>query len=351
MRIGLLLPVREPSDDFPIDPHDNPEPDPRGYLPNDRVETFRILKTSIATQLTHITQQKFDVFINLCDGAAAEEVAGIDVVRFLETRNLAFTGPDTAFYEPTRAQMKDAATAVGVLVPASIHLTTHTVVESHLDKLRFPLLVKHPESYNSIGLTRASRVENRIDLARQVKKTVGAFGGALVEEFIVGREFTVFVTEGLRGNETSWTFPPHEVIFPPGETFKHFDLKWRDFKEMTMRPLREGGLYDALQAASRAIFAHMGGNGYARLDFRVDDNDAIFFLEINPACTVFMPSPDAYGCADIILAHTQQHREFLEHIIKCALLRARRAAVPHVQPDPIASAHPLRFSPQSGVAL
>jgi D-alanine-D-alanine ligase len=323
MRIGLLLPVRTPSEDFPIDPHDNPDPDPRRHIPHDRIETFHIHKASLSAELMRITRQPFDVFINLCDGAASEDVAGIDVVRFLETRKLAFTGPSTSFYEPTRAQMKDAATAVGIKVPASIHLHSDTVVANDLGKLRFPLIVKHPESYNSIGLTSASRVENPLDLADQIKKIVGRFGGALVEAFIVGREFTVFVTEGRRGSATAWTFPPHEVVFPPGETFKHFDLKWRDFKEMAMVPISDGPLSDSLQSASRAIFGKMGGDGYARLDFRVAHDNEIFFLEINPACAIFMPSPESYGCADIILANAQQHSEFLEHLIERALVRAQ----------------------------
>ena len=29
---------------------------------------------------------------------------------------------------------------------------------------------------------------------------------------------------------TPKAYPPVECVFPPGETFKHYDLKWRDYR-------------------------------------------------------------------------------------------------------------------------
>lgn len=52
-----------------------------------------------------------------------------------------------------------------------------------------------------------------------------------MEEFIAGREFTVLVTENPDPEllEHPISFLPVECKFGAGETFKHFDLKWRDF--------------------------------------------------------------------------------------------------------------------------
>eukprot|EP00198_Chlamydomonas_reinhardtii_P014391 XP_001703728.1 predicted protein [Chlamydomonas reinhardtii] len=61
--------------------------------------------------------------------------------------------------------------------------------------LRFPLIVKHPGGYGSVGMTKDSKVHNEEQLWKQVARFVGSFGGALVEEFITGREFTVLVVE------------------------------------------------------------------------------------------------------------------------------------------------------------
>ncbi len=73
----------------------------------------------------------------------------------------------------------------------------------------------------------------------QVRKFVGEFGGALVEEFIEGREFTVLVSENPSDPSDPCVHMPVECVFGAGETFKHFDLKWRDYE--SMRWVSEGG--------------------------------------------------------------------------------------------------------------
>lgn len=47
---------------------------------------------------------------------------------------------------------------------------------------RFPLIVKHFQSYNSIGLMPSSRVENRGALRARADEMLAEFGGALIED-------------------------------------------------------------------------------------------------------------------------------------------------------------------------
>jgi D-alanine-D-alanine ligase len=58
------------------------------------------------------------------------------------------------------------------------------------------------------------------------------FGGALVEEFIEGKEFTVLVAENPQKKDKPITFVPLECLFSNGETFKHFDLKWINYEDI-----------------------------------------------------------------------------------------------------------------------
>ena len=99
--------------------------------------------------------------------------------------------------------------------------------------LPFPLLVKHFSSYSSIGLTKDSKVWNVTDLRTQCHRMLHEFGGCLIEEFIVGREFTVLVAEVPNdtdetgaGGTTIHAYEPVECRFGPQEDFKHFQLKW-----------------------------------------------------------------------------------------------------------------------------
>lgn len=57
------------------------------------------------------------------------------------------------------------------------------------------------------------------------------------------------------------------------QTFKHFDLKWRDYDSIHWQPLdsqAEPHLDAALREAAGKMFKAMGGVSYGRSDFRVD---------------------------------------------------------------------------------
>jgi len=59
-------------------------------------------KATVAKQIRELSQEGYDVFINLCEGAFDEDRAGIEVMQFLEKYNLPFTGSDSKFYEPSK---------------------------------------------------------------------------------------------------------------------------------------------------------------------------------------------------------------------------------------------------------
>ena len=299
----------------------DPEYDPSKYLPHHHCTHFRIVKATAVRQVIEIARQGFDVVINLCDGASDEDRAGIKVVETLERLNLAFTGAGAAFYDPSREAMKMACQSVGVLFPAYVIARESADVERALAGLRFPMIVKHPNSYSSIGLTRDSRVTDAESLHRETARMIEQFGAALIEEFIEGREFTVLVTEPRDQNEYAWALTPVEFCFPAGESFKHFDLKWKEFESMETRVVKDTSLAERLMEAARLTFTALGGSGYGRCDLRMDEAGDIYLLEINPNCAVFYPEGQ-FGSADFILASDPTgHRGFLEHLLACATRR------------------------------
>ena len=111
----------------------------------------------------------------------------------------------------------------------------------------------------------------------------------------------MLVTEPRLGDSEPWTFTPVEFVFPPGESFKHFDLKWRNHDDMTMRLVREEPLATRLREAASLTFEALDGDGFARCDLRMDAAGEIFMLEINPNCGVFYPE-GAFAGADFALS-------------------------------------------------
>jgi D-alanine-D-alanine ligase len=74
------------------------------------------------------------------------------------------------------------------------------------------------------------------------------------------------------------------------------------------------------------VFKELGGNGYARCDYRMDASGDIYMLEINPNCGIFYP-PHEPGSADFSLLNDPvDHTKFMKLIIRNAQMRQTRIA-------------------------
>jgi D-alanine-D-alanine ligase len=321
VRLCLLCSEIEPSSPFAgVDSL----PDPSAILPEHAWQRHTIPKRGAVEAVRRIAHEGgFDAFVNLCDGAADEDVAGVEVARELERLGVAYTGARPSFYEPTREAIKDVCARSGIDAPRGLTARTLQDAQRAAASLRFPLFVKHPNSYGSIGLDPGSRVHTPEALFARVERMHEAFGGALVEEFVDGPEFTVLVAEPPSGGDAPIVYTPLQIRFPPGETFKHFDVKWVDWRDMEARPVADAALADRLRGVGEAFFRAFPGSGYARCDIRMDGEGRLFLLDVNPNCGVFYREGE-YGMSDQCLAHSPGGRRgFLEHILDCALGRRR----------------------------
>ncbi|MBN1532559.1 MAG: SET domain-containing protein-lysine N-methyltransferase [Spirochaetes bacterium] len=289
-----------------------------------RWDVAPLLKSTSVQQIVELSKMGYDVFVNLCDGAWDEDRAGIDVVRALEGMRLPFTGATSGFYEPSRETMKRVCRYFDINTPPYCFASDDAGLSQAAESLHFPLIVKHPSSYSSIGMTKRSLVQDPTALVEQGRAMIGAYGGALIEEFIEGREFTVLVAENADDPRTPHAYEPVEFIFPHGESFKHFDLKWIEYERMECSPCDDEALAERLKEVSCRFFAGINGSGYGRCDIRVNGAGEAYMLEINPNCAVFGPL-DAPGSADYVLMRDSQgHRGFIERILHAALSRGAR---------------------------
>jgi D-alanine-D-alanine ligase len=321
MRICLLTTqdldsdtIRE--DDWPCDP--------RPFLPEATWELEILEKETAVQRVIARSREGFDLFFNLCDGAWDEDTPGIEVVQTLERLHVPFTGAASECYEPSREVMKRVCRAWGIDTPGYVVAETEADVERAADMLTFPMFVKHPSSYASVGLTRDSRVETPEALREQAHIMMDRFAGALIEEFIEGVECTVLVAENPDDPASPTTYTPVQYRFPEGESFKHSDMKWVDYAQMESFPVEDPELAARLRDVSARFFVGLNGSGYARCDIRVDAEGRVFMLEINPNCGVYH-DPDEAGSADFCLLNDPTgHEGFTRQIVEAAFRRHER---------------------------
>ncbi len=306
-------------------PEDNDIPyDPSAYMNGYRWKQHLVQPTDVEKQIRDLMDEGVEAFINLCDGTPDDALSGIALVHALEKYNAAFTGADSKFFDPTRDEMKNAARRVAVPTPNWIFINRVEDAEKVAKRLNFPMLVKPPHGYASIGIRRNSRVENIDQLREQLKVEIDEFGRALVEEFVEGREFTCLIAENPDDSNKPLTFTPVEFIFPKGESFKHYDMKWVEYEKMSVAVVNDPKIQNTLREQTMRVFTELGGNGYARCDYRMDANGTIYMLEINPNCGIFYP-PHEPGSADFsLLNDPTNHENFMKLIIRNAQKRQTR---------------------------
>ena len=210
MYICILASIPD-DDDIPYDPS--------AYMKGYRWKQHLVQPRDVEKQIRDLMDEGVDTFINLCDGTPDDALSGIALVNALEKHNAAFTGADSKFFDPTRDEMKNAARRMSVPTPNWIFINRVEDAEKVARRLKFPMLVKPPHGYASVGIRRNSRVENIDQLREQLKLEIEEFGRALIEEFIEGREFTCLIAENPDDPKKPLTFTPVEFIFPNGESF------------------------------------------------------------------------------------------------------------------------------------
>jgi D-alanine-D-alanine ligase-like ATP-grasp enzyme len=297
-------------------------------LPGDEVDNVFLNKLTTYKQLKELSKKGYDIFVNLCEGYLEWEVPSIDVIYSLELLDLPFTGPTTKLYDPPKQLMKYLAYCEGVRTPAFGIITSLEDIDSVLSQLKFPLFVKPAKAGDSLGVDEHSLVHSRIELQQKCISIINEYGPLLVEEYIEGREFTVLVAANGDGHSCT-VFRPVEYLFPEGREFKTYALKTSELHPDCNVPCEEPDLDAALRSAAKKIFSGFNGVGYARLDFRVNSNREIYFLEINFTCSVFYT--DGYeGSADFILKYDGIGQDgFLKHIISEGISRHNRKKKPY----------------------
>ncbi len=317
MRVCVLVSATSPEDSLTA--AYDPEPEPERWLDGHEVCRVRLQKNEAAARLPELIAEGFDVFLNLCDGALTEPIAGVEVREALAQLNVPYTNSSPTNHRMTRREVKARLREAGLPTPAwAFVYTPADLTAAHAVPL--PAIVKHHDGYGSIGMGRDAKVTDGNQLTERALEMLNAHGGALVEEFAPGAELTVLCVADAEAHGGVFVYPPFVCTFPPGEELKHFALKWQTFTRLTWRPDEDADRVAEAMALCRAVFTALNARCGLRCDLRVDARGRLTVLDCNFDFGVFYP-PGFEGCADQILHHHPEgHRGFLRRMFH----RARR---------------------------
>jgi D-alanine-D-alanine ligase len=260
-----------------------------------------------------------DVVFNIAEGFKGRSRES-QVPSLLELLDIPYTGSDPAALSVSldKAVAKRMVRTHGILTPD--YLVLNTGKERLPRELGFPLLVKPVAEGTSKGVTKKSIVRDEAELREVARELIVKYRQpALAEQYISGREFTV----GLLGERRPKILPPMEIVFLDGSDptpIYSFEMKqdWNErIRYEVPAKLSEREL-DRLERAAREVFAALGCRDVARIDFRIDAEGRIFFIECNP-----LPGLTP-GWSDLVLiaqAAGIEYRALIGEILSFAIRR------------------------------
>lgn len=239
----------------------------------------------VARAVADINPETTLVF-NLCENLGGRPEDEAKVPELLDQLGLQYTGSPAQ----TLATCLDKSCTKAQLAQRHVPTAPYQVFHCAGGPIGVPLpaIVKPQAQDASIGIDRHSVVHDERALRYRVEYILETYRQpALVEQFVVGREFNV----GVWGNGVAYPLPLAEIDFSawadPYTHLVHFEAKWNEAcaEYQTMNVICpapvETTLAERIQQVVLAAYKAMGCRDYARVDLRIQDG-VPYVLEVNP---------------------------------------------------------------------
>jgi D-alanine-D-alanine ligase len=289
-------------------------------LENEGNSVIRVPVSGDGKWIDRIKRGRFDVAFNMCEGIDGVAELEPPVISVLELFGLPYTGGSS--YTTALCLRKHVVNALlsqsGLPVPPWITLRRGSRVRS----VGYPAIVKPAAEDASIGVEQRSVVRTSRALKARVEAMLRTFDEVIVQRYVDGRELNV----GIVGDTI---LPIAEIDFtamPKG--------MWR---MVTYRSKWESGSDEDLGAVPRCpaelparsandirrialeAWRLVGGNGYGRVDMRLDADGQPWILEVNSNPDI---APDA-GLARMARTAGIEYATLVRTVTELALTRKR----------------------------
>ncbi len=226
----------------------------------------------IAALLKELLTGKVTRVFNILHGHHGGGEDGV-VQGMLEAFGVPYTGSDVlgSALSMDKIRTKQVWLSLGLPTPRYARLSRGDDVHAAAKWLGLPAIVKPACEGSSVGVT---RVFTDADLPAAIALAARYEGEMLMEQLIVGQEFTV----GILGNEAL----PTIRIVPAGEYYD-YHAKYVAEDTQYLCPGLQGAAESEMRALALEAFRSAGCSGWGRVDVMRDQSGNNFLLEVNTA--------------------------------------------------------------------
>ena len=227
----------------------------------------------------------------------------------LELRGLKYTGSKVlaSAIAMNKEMSKVIFRQAGVQTADWLSVTSNlseSIIKVVKDKIGFPCIIKPNDEGSTVGLT---LVKSESEIKEAVQIALQFSSKALIEKYIPGRELTV----AILSNEA---LPVLEIV--PKSGFYDYKHKYTSGMSEYIVPAHiPENVAKNVQHQALIAFQTLGCEGYARVDFRMNDQNELYCLEVNtlPGMTATSLVPKAAKAVGI------SFEELIDKIIRLAL--------------------------------
>ena len=217
---------------------------------------------------------RFDLVFNALHGGEGENGT---VQKFLEDSKMPFTGSSSVSSNKcmNKNLSKEICKENAILTPKWACFKGDVDFEQ-VSRCNFKsMVIKPADEGSSIGLSiiKNFSLDKKNEFDESVLKCREVTDKILIEEYIDGRELTVGIL-----NDT--VLPVLEII--PDNSYYDYECKYSKGKSKYVVPAKiNEDLSNKLKKISLKVYSLLNCSNYARVDFRLSNDNKIYFLEIN----------------------------------------------------------------------
>jgi D-alanine-D-alanine ligase len=272
-----------------------------------------------------------DVVFNQFESFDSNRELEPNIIALLELFNIPYTGasPESMRLCKDKGLSKKLLSFDNIRVPKFFVSNKDKPLKNLPEDMNYPCICKPLGLEGSEGISKASLVANEKECLERIAFVHRLSADAIIEEYIQGRELYV----GVYGNDEVTVLPTQEMFFkkvPDGEPkFATYNAKWDKAyrKKWGIDSGKAKKISEEIEKEIHdqciKIFGLFKLSGYARIDFRLSNEDELVFIEANP-------NPGIAKNEDFPAAAKQAgtpYPELLEDILKLALSKNKKIAI------------------------
>jgi D-alanine-D-alanine ligase len=280
-----------------------------GYLKKLDIRVY--LYAGTPTLVSKLHKDRPDLVVNLVGSVKGQEYLSATIPGMLESLDIPYTGAgilgESLAYN--KYLVKELLESHGVPVPHFQLLPSSTTpLDPHL---RYPLITKLNEIHGGVEITHDAISNDEKHLRERVKFLIQTYQQpVLIEEFIVGKEITAMLLEGL--NKKVYLADKAFEGDVGGYRFATFEAQWGEDETLTWR-------YEKYQDPKLVELVKRGFDvlrmsDYGKFDVRIDESGRYYFIDSN-SNPAFGPKETNCAIANILDMYGVSFNEILKRLL------------------------------------